>query len=363
MALEPVYNILAIMAALWKPSKSGSMEEWLVRTAAQMQPDVRQLHAVLFGAFFLDSLTQMLPGGLATVDFPTYLAAVAAHDPVAIRDNLLDGLRHSPNTRILADVPALPTPARSALLADAAGYMRYLEQVAGKEWPPGLLAEAHALLNDPLRLHTTIVAHLQQLWETAVAAEWARVRPLLQESVDAFQSVNFAGLSILEAMQVVTGRNLRSLFRQEALLGYRRVRFIPHLHSGPYIALFGDLHELCVLFPARRPRRHPDHQLTALDQAELVNRLSALADATRLQILVALREAGELSTQEIMARFKLNKSTASRHLRQLYANNLITERREEGAKKVYGLNAATINEAAQLLSRLGGHVESSGVSG
>lgn len=356
VALEPVYNILASMAALWEPDKNSGLDAWVIRTAAHLKPAVRQQHALLFGAFWLDSLTNLVPRGAATEDFPTYLTTLAAQAAVTVRDQLLDGLLHSPNTRIIMDAPLLPVPTRAALLADATFYIRYLEQLTGKQWPTGLLAEAHRLLNQPQELQTVLVTHLRQLWETTVEPEWQRVRPILQESVDAFQPVDFSGLSILEAMQVVTGRNLRSLFRLETLLDYRRIRFIPHLHGGPYIVLFGNEQELCLTFAARRPHRQQG-SLSALDQAELVNRLRALADETRIQILAALRQAGELSTPEIMERFQLNKSAASRHLRQLYANNLITERREEGAKKVYALNHHTVNESAQLLAGLGGQAE------
>jgi DNA-binding transcriptional ArsR family regulator len=353
VALEPVYNILTSMSALWQPEKSSGLDDWVIRTAAQLPPAVRQRHAVLFGAFWLDSLTNLVAHGAATADFPAYLAAIAAQDPVTVRDKLLDGLLASPNMRVFLDTPLLPVPTRSALLADVTVYIRYLEQLTGKQWPAGLLAEAYQLLNEPVQLQTSLVDHLEQLWATVLAPEWARIQPILQESVDAFQAVDFGGLSVLDAMQVVTGRNLRSLFRVEALLDYQRIRFIPHLHSGPYIVLFGNRYELCLTFAARRPHRQAS-AFSALDQAELVNRLRALADETRIQILAALRQTGELSTQEIIDRFQLNKSAASRHLRQLFANNLITERREEGAKKVYGLNSHTITETAQLLAGLAG---------
>ena len=60
----------------------------------------------------------------------------------------------------------------------------------------------------------------------------------------------------------------------------------------------------------------------------------------------------QLSTQAIIDRFALDKSAASRHLRQLVATDLIEEKREEGAKKVYQLNGRAVDEIMRMLNGL-----------
>jgi DNA-binding transcriptional ArsR family regulator len=358
VALEPVYSILVSMAALDGNDDLSGLDEWARWTAQSLPTDIRQRYDCTLGVFWLDSLTNLVPHGAATESFPAYLDAVAALDAVELRDRLLYWLIHSSHGRINAELGQPPAPTLATLLASRDAYLNYLAQLLNKKLDStdraldsARFSEAHALLNQPQQLQTMLVTLMRYLWEGVVAPEWDRVRPLLQESVDAFQQVNLSGMTMLEAMQAVTGRDLRPLFRLEGLLEYRRVRFIPHLHNGPYIVFFGNDQELCLTFAARRPQRTAT-TLSVLDQAELVNRLQALADPLRLQILSALRQAGELSTQEIMDRFRLNKSAASRHLRQLFASNLITERREEGAKKIYTLNAAMLHDVQQMLGKL-----------
>lgn len=185
-----------------------------------------------------------------------------------------------------------------------------------------------------------------------MAAEWQRVQPKLQASVDAFQRVRLEGLSMLEAMQVVTGRDLRPAFRLDALLAYRRVRFIPHIHNGPYILWFGDDEELRIGFAAHQPPQTANAG-APFDLGTLTNRHKALADETRLAMLLALHTAHELSTQDLIDQFGLDKSAASRHLRHLVATSLIEERRADGAKKVYRINKKAVDELIELLASLG----------
>jgi DNA-binding transcriptional ArsR family regulator len=353
VALEPVYNLLVSISALSGNEELSGLNEWVTATSASLSPVVKQRNDLIMFGIGLEALSNVVERGAATEDFPTYLAALAAYEPVALRDRLLYWAIHSPNWRTFFDSILLPEPDVSAVLADPEKGIRFFEERSREKFDRSIMAELFTWLQDPPGLQAMVVEHLGQLWESALAEEWQRERPLLQEAVDAFATVNLAGLTILEAIQVVTGRDLRTLFRLEAMLRYRHIRFVPVIHNGPYISWFGDDAELRMTFMARRPHHTPG-QLSPLDRSELSNRLAALADETRLQILYTLRQEGELSTQELIDRFDLNKSAASRHLRQLFANNLIQERREDGAKKVYMINQQTIEETLRLLRVLGG---------
>ncbi|MCL4862895.1 MAG: ArsR family transcriptional regulator [Caldilineaceae bacterium] len=355
VALEPVYNILVSMAALSSVDEIDGLSEWAMRTAEALPDALASQNRLVFWGIGVEALANAVPYGPATEHFPGYLDALAARDPVALRDELLYWLLHSTAWRTLLDSVLLPEPEISAVLADPTIGIRFLEGRADDKFDHQLAATVFDLFRNPIALQRMLVAHLTQLWETTVEREWNRVRPLLQASVDAFEGVSLTGLTILEAIEAVTGRDLRTLFRLDALLRYRRIRFMPTLHNGPYIVWFGDDKELRMTFLARRPQRGVSaarEPLSALELGELAGRLAALADETRLAMLFALFEQGELSTQAIIDRFGLNKSAASRHLRLLYANNLLRERREDGAKKVYTLNQRTVGEVLRLLGRL-----------
>jgi DNA-binding transcriptional ArsR family regulator len=102
------------------------------------------------------------------------------------------------------------------------------------------------------------------------------------------------------------------------------------------------------LFGARLPQGStvdaPD-----LSRSELLVRLSALADDTRLRILQLLKEEGELCSQDMQQRLELSQSAGSRHMQQLSATGYVRERRVEG-QKCYSLNEERIEDTLLALS-------------
>jgi DNA-binding transcriptional ArsR family regulator len=129
----------------------------------------------------------------------------------------------------------------------------------------------------------------------------------------------------------------------------KQVIFVPSAHIGPYLGKHwagGDT--LWVFFGARLPEGVPFHA-PDLSRAEIVVRLSALADDNRLRILKLISEKGELSSQEIMASLGFSQSAASRHLKQLSATGYLSERRCNGAK-CYQLNPERIENTLRAVS-------------
>ncbi|MEZ4736824.1 MAG: metalloregulator ArsR/SmtB family transcription factor [Caldilineaceae bacterium] len=352
VALEPVYNILMSMMALHDPENYGGLDEWVLQTASRMPPALREQHHLLFEWLWMDALTNAVERGPATASFPAYLVALAEQPATLLRDKLFYWLLHSPHMRVGYEYRMIPPPDPAHLLADYGAFVAFVEERARAKIEEVEGAQAmYALFSQPQQLQTTLVTHLQTVWDEYVAAEWQRVQPKLQATVDAFQAVRLTGLSMLEAIQVVTGRDLRPVFRLDALLSYRRVRFMPHVHVGPYVVWFGDEDELRIGFAAHQPPVTAS-PTPAFDLGTLTNRYKALADETRLAMLLALHTAQELSTQELIEQFDLDKSAASRHLRQLVATNLVEERRTDGAKKVYQINSSAIAELIELLKLL-----------
>ena len=337
IALEPVYNILMSITALRAPENYGGLDEWVTNTVGRLDTALLKEHKILFDWIWLDALTNAVDRGPATEEFSTYIDTLAKQDPVILRDRLFHWTVHATHTRLLYDFPLMPIPDSQILLDDAEQFALIFEGMARAKGKMPDPQPIHALFNQPAELQGRLVAHLKALWHNVVQEEWLNLLPRLQATVAAFQQLPLHGLTMLEAMEAVTVRNLRPVFRLEALLTYRHVRFIPQVHNGPYILWFGDSEELRIGFPAHEPPS-PNTSGLRFDTTILVNRFKAVADENRLSILMALREAGELSTQDVIDRFGLDKSAASRHLRQLVATNLIEERREAGAKKVYQLN-------------------------
>ena len=124
--------------------------------------------------------------------------------------------------------------------------------------------------------------------------------------------------------------------------------FIPNAHLGPYIRHAKLQDNFYLYFGAHLPEGS-DIRVPELDRAEIVARLSALADNTRLSILQMIAENGKMRSQEIMEAINLSQPSVSRYLSQLTATGYLQERRENGAK-VYMLNNERIEKTLKAVS-------------
>ncbi len=171
---------------------------------------------------------------------------------------------------------------------------------------------------------------------------------MLRDAVDAFSQVDLSGMSRSEVVEFIADRKLEDGRLQQKLDTAERLVFVPSAHLGPYLSFFKSNGVLGVLFRARLPEGTrfdaPD-----LSRADLVVRLNALADDTRLRILKLLAQEGELRSPDIMERVALSQSAASRHLKQLSATGYLSERRCDGAK-CYQLNADRVQDTLRALS-------------
>jgi DNA-binding transcriptional ArsR family regulator len=352
VAAEPVYNVLNSMAVMSLLDDNPGVSSWLVETRDAMKPFELEHLRLVFWGFGLEGLVNAVEHGAATENFPAYLKALRSLDANALRDSLLYWLVHSPHLSLNPDAPECPIPDLGRLLDDRAYYVDFLRARNFKVLDKSMIQRTFELFNDPPELQDFIVKQLMYFWSRHFSREWARVHPILEASVAALAQIDTTESTFFEAAQAITGRDLRTLFDAEALMTFREIRFIPSRHNGPYIVYFGDDETLNITFGARTPAGTQSGR-ASLDNAELLRRLDALADETRLDILRTLKERGELGTAEIMDIFDLNKSAASRHLKLLRANELISERREADNKtKFYSINATHFRETIRALETL-----------
>jgi DNA-binding transcriptional ArsR family regulator len=238
------------------------------------------------------------------------------------------------------------------LLEDVDVFLEFLkERFPAEHVDIEIESEAHRYLNDPSALQQLIVSHLRHMWEEFLSPEWERVVPMVQTSVDAFRQIDFSDLSRFEAIELVLGREIGKEEAEHWRMAFEeteRLLFVPSAHLGPYVGKFRSGDTLWVLFGARVPEGvHVD--APDLSRAEILVRLSALADDTRLRILALISEKGELRSQDIMTRLELSQSAASRHLKQLSATGYLSERRCEGAK-CYILNQKRVEDTLRAVS-------------
>ncbi len=342
VALEPALNVLNSLFMLNSVEQLSGLDEWLSRTAARLGPErLHRNRLVMEGLHFAVLPERRWPS------FTAYLDDLAASEPRVLRDRLLWHLtRHSKQPLPPGAVrEQLVDPA--TLLSSVDAYLNFLREYF-HEFDEAIETEAHAFFIDPPAMQELIVSHLRELWHTSVAAEWERVQPLLHEAAGAFQQLDLAHMTPTAAFRAVTGQDMDEKW-ERPIANAAQIIFVPSAHLGPYMRTFKSGQMVWVLFGARLPDGVPASH-SALSRSDLLVRLGALTDDTRLRILGLLSQHDELCAQDIMTLLNLTQSAASRHLRQLSATGYITERRREIAK-CYSLNRERLGDTFHALER------------
>ncbi|MBN1178308.1 MAG: winged helix-turn-helix transcriptional regulator [Anaerolineae bacterium] len=341
VALEPVQNLFHSLVLLVKSEHLSGLGDWVARTNAALTAEERERHAlVVIGFHYAVRPSEHWSS------FPAYLDYLSALSPTALRDRMLEVYARFGKCQG-ADCPPVDW---DAVLTSPESYLDFLgEHFSSSVIDRDLETRAYAYVVDPPAMQALIVSHMREMWERFLEPEWERVSPMLSESVAAFQQIDFAAIERLDAARLVTGQELKDVHWEEMLAQATRVTFVPSAHIGPYIGkVWGDDESLWLLFGARLPEGTHVHA-PDLSRNEILTRLSALSDDTRLQILRLVADEGEKSSQDIMTRLALSQSSASRHLQQLSAVGYLSERRCNGAK-CYALNARRIEDTLRAVA-------------
>ncbi|GAB5492301.1 MAG: hypothetical protein Phog2KO_25160 [Phototrophicaceae bacterium] len=339
VAVEIVLDEVAIISNSVKMLKADEfhqgLHEWISRTAKELTPEQGKTNhkvAVLIDHFVTETKAKT---------FPEFIVAIKDIPPARVIDFRLHWLRDHENY-----------PGDDVLINDKQAYLDILQQTIAKKYPEKdkdfdakYWSEEWESLQDIEQLIDEIVTHLQLLWDNYLELEWERVKPMLQEAVDAFNEIDYEGMSAYDAIETVAGRNMRGKdFFEKRLEKANKLIFMPNAHLGPFISWGTTDDERSMLFFfGARPPKNAKMKTSALSRSELLVRLNALADETRLKMLELLTENDELCAQDFITGLDLSQSSASRHLRQLTASGYVSERRRDVAK-CYSLNPERIDD-------------------
>ncbi|MCA9913191.1 MAG: winged helix-turn-helix transcriptional regulator [Anaerolineae bacterium] len=318
----------------------SGLNDWVIQTAHKLEPDVlRHNHFVLDVADHVAMHTE-------PKTFPELIAAVQAESPQTLVEYALHWLR---------DYDAYPGD--DVLLSNAKTMVNTVHELLaeklesrGEEFDDEAWHDRYQYLVNPEQLQELCVQHLQMMWDHYLKAEWQRIQPMLKDAYEAFSSMDYSGLTAHEAIETITERNMRGADTlSEKLKKVNKLIFMPSAHLGPYIAwMMRDEGSSMIIFFGVRQPKNAKVQSLALSRSELLVRLNALADETRLRILELLTEHQEMCAQDFITRLDLSQSSASRHLRQLTASGYISERRRDVAK-CYSLNPERVEDTIQAL--------------
>ena len=345
-ALEPAYNNITSLFALALTGQYSGYGEWIVRTAASLSQERAYMNRLLCDA--LDTLFVAYKTHKSWSSLPAYVDELEQEDPYWLRDAMVENIF----AYIRSAEPDLKLDA-GRFLTDLDYYVDLFQHYivpAHYEIDRALFADAQALLNDPPTMLDAYVSHLRTMWRDVLASEWERNLPLIQESINAFECLDYSNMTAYEAIRTVTGRDVRGAPGWERKLkGVEHIIFVPSAHAAPYMCKYNAGSAIRIVFGARVPEgvhgRSP-----ALSRSELLVRLNALSDETRLRIIELLSQHGEMCAQDIIELLGLSQSSVSRHLNQLVATGYITERRREVAK-CYTLNLDRFDSTLGALGR------------
>lgn len=329
--LEPAINAFGSMLLVAAEEQEPGIHEWVSKTRARMSAEERARHKlVMIGLHYA-----ILPhrSGLT---FEEYLDRLETTPPTKLKDRLLHAYSKINITGESKKDQGKPVPWEK-VLSSAKNYVDFLRHRFGEELTDQEMeSQAYQYVIDPPAMKQMITSHLRWFWETHLQAEWTRVRPLLEASARAFNQIDMSAKSRAEIVHFVTGKEVSESKWGSDLIDAKELVFIPNAHFGPYMKTTKIGDSFYVTFGAHLPEGS-NERVPALDRAEIVSRLSALADDTRLYILRLVVERGEMRSQEIMEATNLSQPSVSRYLSQLTATGYLQERRESGAK-VYVLN-------------------------
>jgi DNA-binding transcriptional ArsR family regulator len=341
-SLEPAYNTVASLQLICEDLSGFS--GWVHQTVSDLSPEKQLVNSLVCGSvpIFLE--------GKEWLSFEAWLDHLETLDPVEMRDREVAlFLEKVEKHRSDKD----PLPSAEELLADRELFLSIVESIMthkgkGKVFNREEYELDFQLLNDPPVRKDTLLSHLREMWNLYLEEDWKRNLPMLQESVAAFETLDFSEKSTTEAVLQIIDRDHLPDGWDQKLGEVERIIFIPSAHIGPFILLI-DLTEKTarMVFGARVPKGATIAS-PALQRSELLMRLNTLADETRLHILELLTAEDELGAKDIMSRLDLSQSAASRHLRQLSVTGYLIEGRRDGSK-YYRLNQDRVKDTTEAI--------------
>jgi hypothetical protein len=332
------HSLLATASLMCASSEFEGLGDWLRETRARLPADLCRELCLLIQfpgryARLIGELATRLPKDAVELGFDQLMAHLRAipdvhYQLIALRA-LARGASPSPSPTELLD-----------LLNSPVEWAAYLRE-AGSDVPPETVA---ALVQDAAALKARLLSALERFWHEAYAEEFKATRPLMERSIGHHRAQNYSS-SFGETFTSVTGRLV-----PEPIVGLlpeiRQMTFIPNCYVGPYVAYTHCADHLFLFYNCRSTPADPG----AMDGASLYPPLKALADETRLQILILL-QGRELYAQEIVDQLDISQPAVSRHL-NLMATAGVLQIRREGNAKYYTVNNETLTRLADALRTL-----------
>jgi DNA-binding transcriptional ArsR family regulator len=343
VSVEPAVNAFTSMILVCHNDDSPGLHEWVTRTQAQMSADEQFRHQLVINGLYYSVIRQ-----LHAPSFEVYMKQLDTTPPEQFRHSLLHAYDQI-YEEYKEDLSGVGKPDWDNALSSPSKYVSQLVAIFGEDKTNiGVETRVYDYVMNPPELKKLVTSHIYWFWETFLRDEWKRVESMIQETTRAFNKLDLKDLSRRELFGLITGKE----FHESKSMGYlesaKELVFIPNPHIGPYMRTIIIRGTANIVFGARLPEGSGVH-IPELDRTEIVSKMAALADETRLSILRLLAERGEMRSSEIMDEIKLGQPSVSRYLAQLTANGFINEKRMNSAK-VYSINPEKFDKIFQAIT-------------
>ena len=342
-AVDPGANGIASLISLNESAHLSGFPSWTLDTVHALSKDaLHNNHLVIEGMLDIFEFDRDWRSFEELVDH------LEKRDPQWLIDRILQGCVRGRYGAYETD-SSLEVPTPKQLLDDEALYLTHMERLHQKKEKPDLdfHSEIYSLVTKPKKLQKLVVSHLRMMWQEHLESEWQRVRPQVRAAASAFKNLDLSNLSPKDAIREVLGRDLMKSYSEEKFAGSEQMIFVPSAHIGPYALVLSTGKIAKLIFGAQHAERFQG-ETNALSRSEILVRLNALSDDTRLQIIELFLESEELTSQEVITILDLSQSSASRHLIQLCASGFLTEQRRANCKS-YSLNRDRIDDTLSLV--------------
>lgn len=335
---QPVYNALASIH-LTAENPAG-VSEWVVHTHEHMSDAERRDASMVM-------LTAEILPPTPDEELPTWVERFAELRPREIYPRVVELLL----AEIAHEGIDIALPPLDRAVADRALLYSTLESAWVSDPEAG--AKARAIVDRVgagAEYRDAMVALIRSIWTESLADEWARNESMVAASVDALSKVPVTGTFAERILRLTRRDNLPDWWLSR-LQEVTDIVYIPSPHVGPYLLMIDAGPVAYVTAKARIPAAVVDSNAPDVDRSDLLVRLAALGDETRLAILEVARREGEITTPLIMERLGLTQSSASRHLMQLAATGLLSVNANEKTKR-YRQNPRRVQEIARGITDL-----------
>lgn len=346
---SPVMNALNSLCLL--NQEIDGISSWVDKAKMHMTDEEREMAqaACMCTGFARVGSARSLP------EFADFLETMPVDE---LRTLAMENLR-TKAALMLKEPGALPSRADLEASEDVyVGLVRRLEEAFEMEMNEAEVRAEYHRFDDPQVLRDKTVRAIRTLWDRYLEREWQSAAGLARDSAQAFRSVDFTTGDAVETFKRITQRDSIPSPWQTLLQRVRKVVFVPSPHIGPYLLMI-HLERDCVWIVTRA--RIPEGSAVRsqdLSRSDLLTRLDALSDDSRLRVLEIAAREGVVTTQLIMDRLGLSQSSASRHLVQLTGTGLLSVETEDRTKR-YRVNGERIDELFSALKGfLGGEAES-----